>query len=178
MSRTLKGREYLKKYCLDRVDEFEYKNGFYKLIDTGSSIEGCWLYPSSSNQYGSYRSVDAHVVSWCLSYGDPGTLHVLHNCGNYHCVRPDHLRLGNHSDNLAEAGRKGAWSWNDKRKVDGETQRYIRELYSSGGYTTRMLAELVGLGKTTVWHIVAMKGPYNEAIRIDSGAGNLERNRS
>ncbi|MGH2368516.1 MAG: HNH endonuclease signature motif containing protein [Chloroflexota bacterium] len=81
---------------------------------------GCWewLGARSSSGYGHIgsggtegRMLRAHRVSWELINGPiPAGLQVLHNCpdgDNPLCVRPEHLWLGTHQDNMADKWRKG-----------------------------------------------------------------------
>lgn len=74
--------------------------------------EGCWEWLRSSDRrgYGMFllegRMVRAHRVSWLLTHGDPGEAHVLHRCDNPGCVRPDHLFLGTHQDNIEDMVEK------------------------------------------------------------------------
>lgn len=76
----------------------------------------CWEWRGRTNPrrfgYGVvsvYRTmVAAHRVAWMVDRGPiPEGLWVLHRCDNPVCVRPDHLFLGTHHDNMADMRRKG-----------------------------------------------------------------------
>jgi len=45
----------------------------------------------------------AYQVAYELTYGDRKGLYVCHKCNNSLCVRPDHLYLGTHLDNMETA---------------------------------------------------------------------------
>lgn len=77
--------------------------------------EGCWLWTAATTNYGyghirlkGTEDVSAHRVSWMLAYGSiPEGMHVLHRCDVPACVRPTHLFLGTHADNMADMTAKG-----------------------------------------------------------------------
>ena len=80
--------------------------------------EGCWLWTGarSTEGYGyigvgprrNHKDVLAHRLMWELTYGPiPNGLWVLHRCDTPSCVRPDHLFLGTHQDNMDDMKRKG-----------------------------------------------------------------------
>jgi HNH endonuclease len=76
--------------------------------------DGCWYWTASCDPCGyGHFSIDgklhsAHRVSWELAYGPiPDRLDVLHKCDNPPCVRPDHLFLGTHTDNMVDMISKG-----------------------------------------------------------------------
>lgn len=75
--------------------------------------DGCWEWLGRPDRrgYGEFttggKKVRAHRFSYHLFVGDPGALFVLHRCDNPLCVRPDHLFLGTHADNMADMRAKG-----------------------------------------------------------------------
>ena len=74
----------------------------------------CWVWTGATVN-GGYGSIKvhkvtklAHRVSWELEYGEsPGDLSVCHKCDNPPCVRPSHLFLGTHSENMKDMKAKG-----------------------------------------------------------------------
>lgn len=74
--------------------------------------EECWictLGPSSiySRLGVNGQNVLGHVFSWMITNGQvPDGMKVCHSCDNPRCVRPDHLYLGTHSENMRDMVRK------------------------------------------------------------------------
>jgi len=82
--------------------------------------DGCWLWRGAidGKGYGNFklgkRVEYAHRVAysiangWTMSWdGYSSKTNVCHTCDNPGCVRPDHLFLGTHSDNMRDAEAKG-----------------------------------------------------------------------
>lgn len=81
----------------------------------------CWGWTGARTEAG-YGMINvggvatyAHRVSWDIANGDAGQLYVLHSCDNPSCVRPDHLFLGTHQDNMVDMASKNRWG-NQTRK--------------------------------------------------------------
>ena len=85
---------------------------------------GCWLWEANTNAkgYGRLRndggSTYAHRISYQLHKGDvPNGMMVLHDCDNPSCVNPEHLHLGNNSDNMVEMYQRNRFP-NQKLTLD------------------------------------------------------------
>jgi len=91
---------------------------FWAKVDK-SIASGCWEWQSSirGNGYGAFfthlieegrKCYGAHRYSWMLAHGPiPDGLWVLHKCDNRICVNPDHLFLGDRTDNMRDCAQKG-----------------------------------------------------------------------
>lgn len=102
---------------------------FWKQVDKTAA---CWLWRGSimAQGYGHCsvrgfkRPVRAHRRAWEIENGPiPEGLFVLHRCDNRLCVRPSHLFLGTHEENMADMCSKG-------RQARGEGQ-HLAELTES-----------------------------------------------
>jgi len=76
--------------------------------------EECWAWNGRKNASG-YGVIDhvsrprlVHRISYFLHTGfDPSEFSVCHSCDNPECTNPEHLWLGSHQDNMADASAKG-----------------------------------------------------------------------
>lgn len=109
----------------------------------------CWIWAKGTKMpygYGVFYRLGAHRVSYWLATGtEPGDLHVRHRCDNPPCVRPEHLQLGTHAENMADmaerrrAGKPGT-------KLTDEQVEQIRSRYASGE-RARALATEFGISQ-------------------------------
>jgi hypothetical protein len=84
---------------------------FWNKVDRSGE---CWIWTASRNKSG-YGQVKrdgrmqlAHRASYVEAFGAiPLGLHVLHRCDTPACVRPSHLFVGTHADNMADMVKKG-----------------------------------------------------------------------
>lgn len=120
----------------------------------------CWLWTGSRRTgYGFLgathrggKNTQAHRASWELHCGIiPEGLWVLHRCDNRACVRPDHLFLGTHGDNLRDMLRKRRHIL----KLTCEQVSNLRALYAVGSASKSQLSREFGIDRKTVSRIIA-----------------------
>lgn len=125
--------------------------------------DGCWDFKKTGhNGYGQIKGngkqLLAHRLSYEYFYGiDPGELFVLHRCDNRSCVRPDHLFLGTHTDNMNDAINKGRLPKGITHGMSLFTEdeiMFIRDKYDSGEMKTKEIARHFGCNSTTITMIV------------------------
>ena len=136
---------------------------FWSKVSKGA---GCWIWQAYKFRYGTFRignkMVLAHRVAFDLAIGPiPPSLDVLHSCDNGHCVNPDHLFLGTHSDNMQDRQRKGRWVSpvllgypNPAAKVTREQAKEIRTRYEMGTVKQHELAAEYGVTQSNISMIV------------------------
>lgn len=127
----------------------------------------CWEWTGALNRSGygqfaiAYKPHGAHRAAWIFANGDiPKGLHVLHKCDNPCCVRPDHLFLGSHSDNVQDAMNKGRITSGEDHhavKLSDKEVRDIRKSYAQGCSTQVTLAKEYGIHKVYISSLVRFK---------------------
>lgn len=95
--------------------------------------DGCWNWKGRL-VYGGYggftvasRPERAHRIAYQITHGPltPDQI-IMHTCDNRACVRPDHLRIGSHQENMDDMNAKGRGSSGDRHRksmVDGKAAR-------------------------------------------------------
>lgn len=69
------------------------------------------------------KTVSAHRFSYELHKGPiPDGMEILHSCDVRRCVNPDHLRVGTHAANMAEAADRGRMRSGSDHPLYGVTQ--------------------------------------------------------
>lgn len=128
---------------------------------------GCWLWPGTKDARGygrifvEYRGgkpfgAFAHRVAYAIFVDK--IIHgreICHKCDTPACVRPDHLFMGTHADNMTDGILKGRFrncGKNQKRgddhpriKISDRDIRRMRDLYNGGQFTMAQIAKTFGI---------------------------------
>jgi HNH endonuclease len=123
-------------------------------------VNGCWLWIGSQYSraipYGRVqvdgKRIRAHRWSWILHYGAiPDGLNVLHRCDTPKCVRPDHLFLGSHRDNVTDMVQKDHQVKGERQWCARLTAEQVREMRASAD-SHAVIARRLGVSKGTIAH--------------------------
>ncbi len=147
---------------MNRIPENSEQTKFQRRVKV--TDDGCWEWQGHilHNGYGQAsvggKLFRAHRLSFSLFCGDiPEGILVLHKCDNRKCVRPDHLFLGSHSDNMQDCVAKGRIA----RSI-GESNPAAKLTYSQvhgikvralAGEPVRYIAEEFGVSQSLVRQI-------------------------
>ena len=120
---------------------------------------GCWLWDGccSKGGYGRIKlegeARDTHRVSYEIHIGPiPGGTHVLHYCDTPACVRPDHLFLGTHRDNMKDKCSKMRHSFGERHPTSKIDKAAVRAIKASP-MTQRAIAAKYGISQSQVHRI-------------------------
>jgi len=118
---------------------------------------GCWLWTGVFNDTGyglacgEGKTRGAHRISFRVFKSEiPPGMHVLHRCDTPACVNPDHLFLGNHFTNMADAAKKLRLV----HKLTPLEVRQIRSLYADGNHPIPRLAAYFRVTKSALHRII------------------------
>jgi len=99
------------KFCSRACAVVPAKDRFFAKVDVSGE---CWIWLGKKNDDGygelqiDLRIEKAHRFAYRLGKGEiPAGMEVCHQCDNPACVRPSHLFLGTHSDNMRDMVSKG-----------------------------------------------------------------------
>jgi hypothetical protein len=115
--------------------------------------DSCWEWVGKKDHagYGYFKGGrTAHRFSWEITHGPiPEGLCICHHCDNPSCVRPDHLFLGTHQDNVWDSKRKGR----RPAKLNVEAVKEIRKHEERTYKIARKLAAKFEVTATAIWNV-------------------------
>jgi len=158
------------KYSQKSIDKFISK------IDTtpGLGPKGdCWERNKRIRRgYGRFRYnnkiYSSHKVAWELSHNKlvPCNKLICHTCDNRKCCNPMHLFLGTNQDNMTDMVNKKRQNKlknenNGMAKLTWIQVKEIRNLYTTGKYTMKQLANKFGVTQSCIGNIIRNKLWYD-----------------
>lgn len=137
------------------------------LLPTAYKIkEDCWEWQQNLSA-GGYGRVSVEGRTWLahryMFYRTHGYLPevVMHVCDNPPCVNPNHLKGGTQIDNIKDMITKGRGNYKPPKgqdhgmaKVTDEEVLEIKEAYSEGLLTQKMLGDIYGISDSQVSNII------------------------
>jgi hypothetical protein len=139
----------------------EYAVAFWRKMHIGNDSE-CWAWIKGffASGYGrtslNGRMFRSSRLAFMFFYGaDPYPCLVLHSCDNPPCCNPNHLFLGNETDNnddMTRKGRRPAGLTHGMAKMTPASVAELRTLYDRGA-TTVELVERFGISSAQVYKI-------------------------
>lgn len=143
---------------------------FWSLVDKQGE-DDCWLWKGNrtTGGYGTFilhgMHTTVHRLSYWLATGEyPTGLVVCHRCDVQLCVNPKHLFLGTQADNIRDMNEKGRarfgilhGSDHGRAKLSDQDVREIREMYGTGRFPQRELADLFEISQVQISRIVRME---------------------
>jgi len=129
-----------------------------KLMDNVKVVNECWELDGKPGSHGYipityklYRNT-SHRVSYETFKGKiPKGSCVLHKCDNRKCCNPEHLFLGDKSDNIQDCIKKKRV--NPKQKLTLEQTIEIKLLCLSGKYLHKEISEMYKVSRPLVSYI-------------------------
>jgi len=112
-----------------------------------------WLGPRAKNGRPQFIIANRQQIAARFAYelfrGEVhSNLQVLHDCDNMDCVNPDHLHLGTHQQNMAEAKQRNRFARgtdHGNAKLTPEKVLEIVALYKTGNFTQQAIGRKFGL---------------------------------
>ena len=127
----------------------------------------CWLWKGAryTNGYGLFHfneaTIGAHRFSYLFYKGPiPPGLIVRHTCDVRNCVNPEHLIVGTHEENTADAKERGRLRFGvlfgencGSAKIDNQTARQIKDLLKCGLFSHATIARFYKISTKIVGRI-------------------------
>jgi len=133
------------------------KQDFYDMLQpNGTCLE--WSAGCISSGYGSTLAYGklwlTHRLALELEGIDTTGHFVLHSCDNPLCCNPEHLRLGNHLDNMRDRSSRGRQARGTGIPQAKLTEQDVREIRQIRGMSQRAIADQYGVCQAAINGIV------------------------
>lgn len=135
---------------------------FWRYVDKMSDPKGCWLWTAQRDKdgYGKFRpdpkkpNIAAHRYSYQLHKGEITDCQMVRHfvCDNPPCVNPDHLRLGDHIDNMADRKASGHYGTGENHPLAKLTDAEAEAIRTAEG-TNTSIAKQFGISESQVGNI-------------------------
>jgi predicted XRE-type DNA-binding protein len=129
--------------------------------------DGCWIWSGEIADHGGGilriggQTLSAYRLSYEIYIGEIiQNLCVCHSCDVRACVNPDHLWLGTHAENMADAAQKNRMHPGEKSaqsKLQNEQVIEIVNLYKTGSYSQEKLGNMFGVKHSIISGIITGK---------------------
>jgi hypothetical protein len=146
------------------------REDFWEWVDRSGGPDACWpwLLGCVGAGYGSLKidgfDVRASRLAWALTHGDPGGMHVLHECDvryppgdiSYRrCCNPAHLKLGTNADNHRDKAKRGRAARGTRNAHAKLTEAQVRELRAAwdAGERPGVIASRLGVSRPQVYAV-------------------------
>jgi hypothetical protein len=142
----------------------KFKARFWAHVAIVNDTNSCWLWQryKTKDGYGIVNacgvSRGAHRVALEIEHGVAYVGgEVMHSCDNPGCVRPSHLRMGTHLENLADMKAKGRARKGERHLGAKLTEADVLEARGrfAAGRSARSMAKEYGVDHTTLMHAIA-----------------------
>jgi hypothetical protein len=150
-------------------DESEYWETVKSRLFKSRTIDpqtDCWLWGGcKANNYGSImlakprvRRERVHRVSAKIYLGfnlNDSDIEACHKCDKPLCFNPEHLFIGTHQENMADAVSKGriVFKGGGAPKLNADSVRQIRELFDEG-YSKKRLSRRFNVDPRSIGRVV------------------------
>lgn len=152
-------------------------NRFWSKVSKFKTKKGCleWLESTSTDGYGKFKldhhTLRSHRLAYVLSNKEqiPDDMWVLHTCDNPLCCNPDHLWLGDNSDNQQDMVKKGRYNSksdykkimrgvkNGKSKLTNKDVHEIRKMYKDKNIPLKRISGKFNVSQQTVVDVATGK---------------------
>lgn len=127
----------------------------------------CWLWTEGLKSHDGYGEVwfqqsknATHRLSYELIHDVllQSDEWILHTCDTPGCVRPEHLFVGSHQDNMSDMVSKGRQAYGENHGQCKLTDKQVLEIrFKSVFFTQRVLAKEYDVSLTQINHILSFK---------------------